>query len=256
MKKRSTSHITRKYISRLKKVNNKSKISIIISAFAADLYIKECLFSIDNQTYFEYFNDYEILVGIDGCPSTLAEVSKFKDTIRNLKVIWFPVNSGPYLVFNTLVSLSKFQTISIFGADDIMEENFIEHNLSLLKNKSCVFAMGCNFTHPHKEEKQKKYNPEGVILFNKSNFVSINGFEPWRCGADSDLKNRFKILGLTLINANTATYLRRLHKDSLTASDNIYGFGGEYRKKIQKIVKARKTAKIEKYCILSNYQII
>lgn len=234
----------------------KKKISIIVSAYAAADYLKECLSSINNQTYFEDFNDYEILVGIDGCPSTLAEVSKFKDTIRNLKVIWFPVNSGPYLVFNTLVSLSKFQAISIFGADDIMEENFIEHNLSLLKNKSCVFAMGCNFTHPHKEEKQKTYNPDGVIIFNKSNFVSINGFEPWRCGADSDLKNRFQIFGLTLINANTATYLRRLHKDSLTASDNIYGFGGEYRKKVQKIVKARHVAKIKKYCVLSHYQII
>jgi len=111
----------------------KKKISIIVSAYAAADYLKECLSSINNQTYFEDFNDYEILVGIDGCPSTLAEVSKFKDTIRNLKVIWFPVNSGPYLVFNTLVSLSKFQAISIFGADDIMEENFIEHNLSLLE---------------------------------------------------------------------------------------------------------------------------
>ena len=137
-----------------------------------------------------------------------------------------------------------------------MEENFIEHNLSLLKNNSCVFAMCYNFTHPNKEEKQKKYNPAGVILFKKANFVSINGFENWRCGADSDLKNRFKLLGLTLINSNTATYLRRLHKNSLTNVGNIYGLGGEYRKKIQKIVKARRTAKIKKYCVLSNYQII
>lgn len=234
----------------------KKKVSIIVSAYAAADYLKECLSSINNQTYFEDFNDYEILVGIDGCSSTLAEVSKFKETIRNLKVLWFPTNSGPYLVFNTLISLSKFQVISIFGADDIMEENFIEHNLSLLKNKSCVFAMGCNFTHPNKEEKQKKYNPEGVIIFNKSNFLSINGFEPWRCGADSDLKNRFKILGLDLINANISTYLRRLHKDSLTSSENIYGFGGEYRIKVQKIVKARHKAKIKKYSVLSHYQII
>ena len=240
----------------MKKVNNKSKISIIISAFAADLYIKECLVSIDNQTYFKEFNDYEILVGIDGCPSTLAEVSKFKDTIRNLKVIWFPTNSGPYLVFNTLISLSKFQSISIFGADDIMEENFIEHNLSLLENNSCVFAMGCNFTHPYKEEKQKTYNPDGVIIFNKSNFVSINGFEQWRCGADSDLKIRFKLLGLTLIDADLPTYLRRLHKNSLTACATTYGFGGEYRTNVQKIVRSRDTPNIEKYCVLADYKII
>lgn len=234
----------------------KKKVSIIVSAYAAADYLKDCLSSINNQTYFEDFNDYEILVGIDGCSSTLAEVSKFKETIRNLKVLWFPTNSGPYLVFNTLISLSKFQVISIFGADDIMEENFIEHNISLLKNKSCVFARGANFNHPNKEEITREYNPDGVITFNRPDFLSVNGFEKWRCGADSDLKVRFKIAGLDLINSKSTTFLRRVHENSLTSSRSEYGFGGEYRIKVQKIVKARHKAKIKKYSVLSHYQII
>lgn len=238
----------------MKDLKNKIGVSVIVSAYAAGPYIEECLTSISSQTYFKDFEDYEILVGVDGCVSTLNEIIKFKETIKNLKVLWFPINSGPYLVFNTLISLSKFQAISVFGADDVMKENFIEQNIGLLENKSCVFAKGSNFNHPNKEDITRDYNPDGVIIFNRPDFLAINGFEKWRCGADSDLKVRFKIAGFTLIESKVSTFLRRLHEKSLTSTKNRYGFGGEYRKKIQSIVRSRTKAKIKKYNVFSGYE--
>ena len=240
----------------MKNLKNKIGVSVIISAHSAASYIEECVTSIAAQTYFKDFKDYEILVGVDGCLSTLNEMIRLKETIKNLKVLWFPVNSGPYLVFNTLVSVCNFEAVSVFGADDIMDKTFVEHNISLLKNKSCVFARGANFNHPNKEEITREYNPDGVITFNRLDFLSVNGFEKWRCGADSDLKVRFKIAGLDLINSKSTTFLRRVHENSLTSSRSKYGFGGEYRKKIQAIVRSRTNAKIKNYSVLSHYQII
>ena len=53
-------------------------ISILIAAYNADKYIKECINSITTIT------PHEILVGIDGCKKTLNVVNKLKN--ENLKV--------------------------------------------------------------------------------------------------------------------------------------------------------------------------
>jgi len=233
-----------------------TKISIIISAFNASEYIEECIMSVVNQSYFKLYNNYEIILGIDNCEDTLNEVIKFKDNIHNLKLVSFNENNGPYLVFNTLISISSGEYISIFGADDIMLSNFIEDNLMEIKNGSdFVIARGNNFNHPNKNKVIKTYNPDGVIIFNKSDFMLINGYEGWRCAADSDLKNRFNIMGLKCKHSENVTYLRRLHSDSITNSKN-HGFNTAYRLRLKSIINDRQTSKIDKFKITKKYKII
>ena len=54
------------------------KVSVIISAYGAEDYIEECISSVASQSYFQE-NNFEILVGIDGCCSTLDKMMKIKD---------------------------------------------------------------------------------------------------------------------------------------------------------------------------------
>jgi glycosyltransferase involved in cell wall biosynthesis len=237
-------------------VEDKIRISVIISAYAASLYIEECIESVASQSYFEEYNDYEILIGIDGCEETLNKILEIKHKFKNLKIAWFPKNIGPYLVFNTLIQISNFQVISIFGADDIMKSHFISENVRILKNRSCVFARGQNFIDPNKEKIVREYNPDGVILFHKKDFLEINGFDNWRCGADSDLKTRFMLNKIKMIESEAPTFLRRLHQKSLTSIENKYGFGSKYRMKIQSIVRSRKEAKIVTYKTSTKYKLI
>lgn len=237
-------------------VNNRSGISVVISAYLASPYIEECIESVANQSYFEELDDYEILLGVDCCDSTLDKLLEIRDKFKNLKIFWFYKNSGPYLVFNTLISLSRFSKISIFGADDIMKNHFISENMRILEKKSCVFARGQNFNHPNKTKIVREYNPDGVILFHKKDFLEINGFEKWRCGADSDLKARFALNKIKMIQSESPTFLRRLHQRSLTSKENRYGFGSKYRKRIQSIVRSRKDAKILTYETSKEYKLI
>jgi glycosyltransferase involved in cell wall biosynthesis len=230
------------------------KVSVIISAYGAEDYIEECISSVASQLYFQE-NNFEILVGIDGCCSTLDKMMKIKDRFKSLKVYYFPNNSGPYLVFNTLINHSQAQIISIFGADDIMEKNFMSNNIELLDSSNFVIAQCANFSHPNKEEVLRIYNPDGVILFNKNHFLKIKGFENWRCGADSDLKVRLQLYGLSLVYSKEVTFLRRIHPKSLTASSK-FGIKSEYRKTRQEIVRSRKKFKISKFEISDNYQLI
>jgi len=234
--------------------NVKEKVSVIVSAYRASEYIQECIESIANQSYFKSFDDYEILLGIDGCSDTLSVVSDFMDSIKNLKILYSSKNVGPYLVFNTLVKMSNSNIISVFGADDIMLPDFIKNNVSIIKKNSFVIARGSNFVG-EKTNIVRTYNPDGIITFNRSEFIAINGFASWRCGADSDLKIRLKLNGNSPILSNETTFLRRIHDKSLT-SNRKYGMRSEYRSTIRTITRSRKEPKLPDFQYLKKYKMI
>ena len=213
----------------------KRSISIIISAYKAQEFIEECLDSIEKQTYFKDFNDYEILLGFDGCKDTLNKVMSIKDKYKNLRLFWFEENNGPYLVFNTLISKSKYDILVTFGADDIMYDFFIEKNINMLTNNRIIRTKCSNFKHPYKNKITHIYNVDGVVFFNKHEFNYINGFQNWRCGSDSDLISRLNMNNVIRIHNDVSTFLRRVHDKSLT---NIEGFkyGSEYRKSRQSLI--------------------
>jgi len=106
-------------------------ISIIISAYNAQNFIEECLDSIEAQTFFVGNNNYEILLGIDGCFASLNEVARIKAKYRNLRVFYMPENMGVYITFNTLLTYSKKKYILFFGADDIMWPDMISKCMDL-----------------------------------------------------------------------------------------------------------------------------
>lgn len=234
----------------------KKRVSIVISAFNAKDYIKECILSVNNQSYFENNTDYEILLGIDECESTLSEAIKLKDRIPNLKLFYFEENNGPYVVFNTLIGISYGEYVSVFGADDIMLNNFISDNILEIKSPNdFVIARGNNFNHPHKNKVVKTYNPDGVILFNRESFLSLNGYEGWRCAADSDLKVRMGIAGFNCIYSKKVTYLRRLHNKSITNS-KTHGFKTRARLKLKDIINSRDISRIDKFKTTKKYKTI
>ena len=92
-------------------------ISILIAAYKADKYIKECINSITTTT------PHEILVGVDGCKKTLNVVNKLKN--ENLKVFNKEKNTGAYDTWNMLIPKASFNHILIFAADDIMMMDFL-----------------------------------------------------------------------------------------------------------------------------------
>jgi len=230
---------------------NKKSISIVISAYKAKEFIEECLDSIKNQTYFKDFNDYEILLGFDGCEETKNKVLGIKNRYKNLKLFWFEENNGPYLVFNTLISKSKYDIICIFGADDIMKNDHIESNIKFMTTGVFIKTTCSNFNHPDKNKIQMTYSPDGLIFFNKNEFFSINGYDNWRCGADTDLNNRLKSNNIKLYINKKSTSLRRIHINSLTKIKK-YGHNSEYRNKIKKIIYNRENPFLNELQIYKN----
>jgi glycosyltransferase involved in cell wall biosynthesis len=192
------------------KLYDLNTISVIIPTYNNIEYLDESLNSIINSG--KNYN-IEILVGIDGCQKTLDYV-KQKTYPEFVKFYYFNSNNGPYDIKNTLTKISNSEKIIFFDSDDIMTEttidevvvNLVRYDLVRLKYKEIRDNKTSDKTNFH----------EGAIGINKNIFLSMNGFEPWMCAADSDFLGRlYKRKPRIYHTKNLSMYYRR-HNTSLT----------------------------------------
>lgn len=198
---------------------NKS-VSIIVTAYQTQSYIEECLDSIENQTYFINNDNYEVLVGVDGCKPTLEKLLKIRDKYRNLTIFNMKQNYGTYVTSNTLIINANSENIIRFDSDDIMMPNMVEEIMNYRNNDVVRFKF-INFTI---EEGKKVYDSvnffaNGVVFIKKKIFDELGGYLPWKCSADREFLTR----GKGLINEkliNLPLFYRRIHKNSLISKYN------------------------------------
>jgi hypothetical protein len=229
-------------------------VSIIIPAFKAHNYIKDCLDSIKNQ---KTLASIEILVGIDNCEETLSELNKIAKDYPNMKVFFSNKSIGAYVMRNSLIEFTSHENLLFFDADDIMKDGMIATILyKYTKNQPIRFKY-FNFTHganPIIHNSLNKGVAHGVFFINKALFDKIGGFQDWLCGADSDFMKRCvnnKILDLHILSP---LFYRRIHSKSLT-QDPSTGFKSTLRNEIAIKIKntrvwpiplSRVTSKLQK----------
>lgn len=170
-------------------MEQKEKISIIIPAYKASPYIKECLDSIQGQTYFSDNGNYEILLGIDGCAETLETVEKIRSQYKNLKVFVMESNKGVYITLNTLLSLVSAENVIIFNADDVMKPLMVEEIARYIKGYEIV-RFYCERFNDKTGQVTDIMLPHGSLYFNKTVSEKLGGFKAWVCAADTDFVNR------------------------------------------------------------------
>jgi len=229
-------------------------VSIIIPAFKAHNYIKDCLDSIKNQ---KTLASIEILVGIDNCEETLSELNKIAKDYPNIKVFFSNKSIGAYVMRNSLIEFTSHENLLFFDADDIMKEGMIAAILYKYTNHQPIRFKYFNFTHganPIIHNSLNKGVAHGVFFINKALFDKIGGFQDWLCGADTDFMKRClknKILDLHILSP---LFYRRIHSKSLT-QDPSTGFKSTLRNEIAIKIKntrvwpiplSRVTSKLQK----------
>ena len=175
-------------------------VSIIIPAYKASKYIDECIDSINVA-------NAEILVGVDGCEETYNHIKHLDN------VFYFQKNVGPYVIKNTLVDVAKNENIIFFDADDVMVTEAIKDVVHALHRSDYVKL---NYTNFQNKMKSGQIMNDAVVAIKKSVFNSLNGFYPWRCGADTEFGYRLAYNKLKEGKINKLCYYRRLHGENLT----------------------------------------
>ena len=192
----------------------KHGISIIITAYKAVKYIKETLDSVLNQIWLNINENWEILLGVDGCEETLIYLHSIRKNYKNLRVFMMKKNKGTYITTNTIMSIAKYDNLVRFDADDIMNPNFIE---VLMKESESDDIDKIWFQLKNFGYSTQIQWAQGQFLMKHWVFDWFGGFLPWICAADAELHYRidrfinFKKIEIILMK-------RRIHTSNLTNS--------------------------------------
>lgn len=106
----------------------KPLISVIIPLFNAEEYISECIFSVLNQTY----PNFEIIVvNNNSTDSSVEIVTKLVNQNINLMKLVNEPTPGASFARNTGFSISKGEYIQFLDADDFIDKDKLESQLSM-----------------------------------------------------------------------------------------------------------------------------
>jgi hypothetical protein len=101
-----------------------------------------------------------------------------------------------------------------------MEEQLIQDIINYSKTHELIKPMYLDFnenvTNIDKTKTTSRTYGEGVFAIQLKLFLRMNGFEGWRCAADSDLMNRLYKNNVKLTYTKNIGFYRRIHKNSLT----------------------------------------
>lgn len=214
-------------------------VSIIIPAFKSVDFIGECLISIENQTYFKDNDNFEVIVGVDGCNDTLKYLEKIKDGFRNLKILWMEENMGSYVTVNTLIPETKFGHIIKFDSDDIMKPNLVEVVMKNTKNSDIIRFRYQSFSGKNYQSVSGFSSSQamGVLYYKKSLFDLCGGYSNVRFSSDLELLTRVNDFVKILLLDDYLFYYRT-HINNLTHTVPI-----SERIKVDRIIRSNKYTK-------------
>lgn len=112
--------VIKKYMEEIRKMSK--KVSVIVTVYNMEKYIKQCLDSIVNQTY----KNIEILIINDGSTdSSLKIINQYKKNYTNIK-IFNQQNGGPSMAKNVGLRNAMGDYILFVDADDWIDMDFVE----------------------------------------------------------------------------------------------------------------------------------
>lgn len=122
--------------------DNKKLISVIIPAYNAEDYLKECIESVINQTY----TNLEIIIINDGSTDGTLNIANDYGNRDNRITIINQKNCGVYKTRCNGIEIAKGEYIVFLDADDFLTDNCIEklYN-SIISSKTDIVR--CNFKH-------------------------------------------------------------------------------------------------------------
>lgn len=219
------------------------ELSIIISTYKNVEFLEECFSSIINSIKDQ---NVEVIIGIDACLETHQYVKKHKFP-SYFRFVFFEKNQGPYIVFNTLSLESKSKTLLFFGSDDVMCENMVTDIITESKTNKVVKPSYIDFNDGEKINlKSKLIQSEGVFSIDKDLFLSLNGFNPWLCAADSNFSIRISRSQQKFKFTNKLSFFRRVHKKGLTSNTETGEFSQLRKQYLEMIIKDNSSIILDK----------
>lgn len=211
---------------------NNPLISVVMSIYNGERYLREAIKSILNQTW----KDFEYIVVDDGSTdSSLAILQSIKD--ERLRIIANETNLGQTRCLNRGLQLARGQYIARQDADDLSLPARFEQQVAFLDTRPEIGLLGtCVIKIDESGQKQKRHltcvtNVEiqrslllsnqfvhGSVMFRRSCLEKVGSYdERYRLAQDYDLWLRMAEW-YEVYNLKEPLYLWRMHAQSISSS--------------------------------------
>lgn len=179
-------------------------ISVVVPVYNVEKYLKQCLDSVVNQTFF----DFECICINDGSTdNSLSILQEYVNKDKRFKII-STENKGIYSARNTGIKLSNCEYITFIDSDDWIENNYLEKLYDSITENDDVVV--CCF---------KIYKTKDNIFKRDTNFTTINKlYKKLTVQKNKHIKNIFKFTNFT------RAVWGKLYRSSVIKNNNIVFF--------------------------------
>lgn len=130
--------------------NEKPKVSVMMACFNAEMYIREAIESILNQT----FEDIELIIVDDGSDDGSYQICEnYQTADRRVKLFKNDKNYGIVYTRNRMLDLANGEYLAVMDADDISLPDRLEKQVTYLDEYKLVggVSSGCYFINEKSE---------------------------------------------------------------------------------------------------------
>lgn len=127
-------------------------VSILITAYNEELYIKEAIDSCLSQTY----ENIEVIVFNDGSTDNTLKILESYVSYKNVKILTTSTNRGKVAGLNSCYSVMSGKYLHLMGADDVLLPECIEECINAMNNNNIdslyhsIQIVDCNLMNLHK----------------------------------------------------------------------------------------------------------
>lgn len=223
-------------------------ISVVMSVFNGEKYLREAIESILEQTY----KDFQFVIVNDGSTDSSLEIMReYQKKDQRIKII-NQENTGLAKALNRGIKQAKGKYIARMDADDISKPDRLDKQIEFLENNPNCVALGTQsyvidndgnelfITNLPTEKKtiKENYLParnpfyHGSVMFRKDSYIEVNGYNEDIIHFIEDLIlwNNLSDIG-ELQNLSDALYVHRIQPNSLATRPK------KIEKRLQQIVK-------------------
>lgn len=241
----------------MQKIREEDLVSIVVSNYNNENYIKECLDSLLNQTY----KNIEIIIvddastdkSIEVIDNWIKEIDESLDMKNKIIFLKLPRNSGFSGAVTAGLYLTTGQYIAMQDGDDYSNETRIEKQIKYLRENKDIKVIGSNYSTFTDERKKPKLLPNfveygvekiretyakggnaisyGTLLYEGNIFDIVGGLTK-RIDGGEDYEYITKLLRYGADNINEALYYTRLHDSQ--RSREFYGLSAKKRYKVDR----------------------
>ncbi|WP_178991529.1 glycosyltransferase [Winogradskyella schleiferi] len=214
-------------------------ISVIMSVYNAEKYLKEAVDSILNQTY----QDFEFIIFNDCSTDKSTTILKqYEENHPKIKVIYNTENLGLTKNLNSAIAIANGDYIARMDADDVSKPNRFENQMAFLTKHTHIDILGTFSNDIDENGKIKrtrtvpvrhsdiiamlpKFSPisHPTVIFKKASLAKIGFYNP-KYRTSQDLEMWFRAASAGLIFHNIPDYLFEYRVDTTFLSRKNFQF--------------------------------